>query len=121
MWRFLALVLVTAIISNTAQYFLAKVGWDGGPVFKASPQFGGMSGVLYGLFGYMWMKTLYDPELGLSLSPRTVIAMIAWLFLCMTGVAGPIANTAHVVGLIVGVVIGAAPHFWRLWFGKRSS
>jgi GlpG protein len=121
MWRFLALVLVTALISNVAQYFLDGVAWEnGGIVILQSPAFGGMSGVLYGLFGYMWMKSRYEPGLGLSLSPRTVIWMLAWFFLCMTGVAGPIANTAHGAGLIVGVVIGAAPHFWRMLLGKRS-
>jgi GlpG protein len=30
--------------------------------------------------------------------------MVGWLFLCMTGMLGPIANAAHVGGLVVGVV-----------------
>jgi GlpG protein len=121
MWRFLALVLVTAVASNTAQYFLSSFAWEnGGVLIKQNPAFGGMSGVLYGLFGYIWMKMRYEPGLGLSLSPRTVTALIIWLFVCVTGVAGPVANTAHAVGLIVGVVIGAAPHFGRLLLGKRA-
>jgi GlpG protein len=32
--------------------------------------------------------------------------MLLWLVLCMTGVMGPIANAAHVVGLVVGIVFG---------------
>ena len=39
--------------------------------------------------------------------------MIAWLFLCMTGLVGPVANTAHVVGLVVGAAIAYAPIGWR--------
>jgi GlpG protein len=119
-WRYLALILVTAVVSNIAQYYL-RFTWDDG-VFsvQSNPEFGGMSGVIYGLFGYLWMKSRYEPALGLSLSPRTVVLLIAWLFVCMTGVIGSVANTAHVAGLLVGVVIGAAPHLWRLMRGKPT-
>ena len=34
--------------------------------------FGGMSGVLCGLFGYIWMKGLYEPEQGMILHPNSV-------------------------------------------------
>ena len=81
--------------------------------------FGGMSGVLYGLFGYLWMKGRFEPELGLALSPRLILLLIGWLFLCMTGVLGSVANTAHVAGLAVGMVIGVAPYLWRRLLGKR--
>ena len=121
-WRFLLLVLVFAVPSNVAQYALSAVAWkDGGLVAQMPPLFGGMSGVLYGLFGYVWMKSRYEPALGLELGPRIVVWMIAWLFLCMTGLVGPIANTAHVVGLLFGVVIGVAPHLWRLARGRRPT
>ena len=29
--------------------------------------------------------------------------MIVWFFVCLSGLVGPIANTAHAVGLAVGV------------------
>ena len=32
--------------------------------------------------------------------------MMIWLVLCMTGMVGPIANAAHVMGLVVGIVFG---------------
>ena len=38
--------------------------------------------------------------------------MLAWLVVCMTGMVGPIANAAHVAGLVIGMLVGAAPH-WR--------
>jgi GlpG protein len=120
-WRYLALILVTAVVSNVAQYYLTITWKDGGLLVQSDPAFGGMSGVLYGLFGYLWMKSRYAPALGLTLNPRIVVLLIAWLFVCMSGVIGPVANTAHMAGLIVGVVIGAAPHFWGLLRGKPSS
>lgn len=99
--KFLGLVLAAAIISNIAQAWM-----DG-------PQFGGMSGVVYGLLGYVWMKGRYEPHLRLALAPNTMVYMLVWLVVCMTGVVGPIANTAHVVGLLTGIAIGAAPTWWR--------
>jgi GlpG protein len=119
-WRYLALILVTAVASNIAQYYLTITWEDGALSVHSNPAFGGMSGVLYGLFGYLWMKSRYEPALGLTLNPRIVVLLIAWLFVCMSGVMGPVANTAHVAGLLVGVVIGAAPHLWGLLRGKPT-
>jgi GlpG protein len=93
--RFALLVLAAAVISNLGQYFIE------GPSF-----FGGMSGVVYALFGYVWVKGHYQPEQGMGMHPNNVTIMIAWLFLCMTGLAGPIANGAHGVGLVVGLLAG---------------
>ena len=120
-WRFLLLVLVVAVISNLAQYYLDVGPQAGGLAVQRNPLFGGMSGVLYGLFGYLWMKSRYEPALGMALSPRLVFWMIAWLFLCMTGVVGHVANVAHVTGLILGVVIGIAPYLWRRARGTRPT
>ncbi|MFH1302347.1 MAG: rhomboid family intramembrane serine protease, partial [Planctomycetota bacterium] len=87
--RLALLVLVTAIPSNLAQFY-----W-GGPGFSmGGPGFGGLSGVVYGMFGYMWMKSLYDPQAGFYVPPNMVFILIGWFFLCMTGMVGPIANLA---------------------------
>ena len=99
--KFLLIVLAIAISSNSAQYL------------DKGPSFGGMSGVVFGLFGYVWMKSKYDPESGFFLHPNTVFLMIGWFFICMTGAMGSIANMAHGVGLGVGMVLGYAPRFWR--------
>jgi GlpG protein len=93
----LVLVVVSGVVSNTAQYF------------AAGPLGGGFSGVLYALFGYIWMKSRFQPADGLMLRKDIVIMMLVWLFVCMTGVVGPIGNTAHTVGLLVGMVFGATP------------
>jgi GlpG protein len=61
-----------------------------------------MSGVVYGLFGYVWMRGHFDSASGYFLSRQDVIWMMLWLLVCCTGVIGPVANTAHAVGLLVG-------------------
>ena len=92
---FLALqVLVLAGVSNAAQFFI------GGPVF------GGMSGVVYGLFGYVWMQGRFNPGSGLVLHPSTVMMMLIWFVLCFLGLIGHVANYAHAGGLLAGVAWG---------------
>jgi len=97
--RLAILFLVSAAVSNYGQYlWMERVG-DVGP-------FLGMSGVIYALFGYVWMKGIYQPEQGMAVSSANVNIMVIWLFACMTGMLGPIANAAHFVGLAVGIAFG---------------
>jgi GlpG protein len=114
-WRLALLVVLIAIPSNLAQYYWGKISWVSGAglVFHPSILFGGMSGVNYGLLGYSWMKSRFDPSSGIVLHPNTVAFLLAWFFLCMTGLVGPVANVAHAVGLVVGIAIGYAPALWR--------
>jgi GlpG protein len=55
------------------------------------------------------MKTLYHPMDGLFIDSRNVNLTLLWFVLCMTGAVGPIANGAHGVGLVVGVLLGLSP------------
>jgi GlpG protein len=98
--RLAGLVLISAVLSNLGEYFYDLHA--SGQVHPTE----GMSGVVYALFGYVWMKGMYEPEQGMIMHPNNVIIMMAWLFFCMTGFAGPIANGAHVVGLVAGVTFG---------------
>ena len=92
---FLAIfILIVSGSSNLAQYL------------ASGPLFGGMSGVVYGLLGYIWMKGKYDPGSRLALHKTTVAMMIVWYFLCLSGLVGHIANMAHTVGLVVGIAWG---------------
>jgi GlpG protein len=65
-----------------------------------------MSGVVYGLAGYAWMRGKYDRASSVGLDPQSVTILLVWLAVCYSGVVGRVANTAHLVGLIVGVVWG---------------
>jgi GlpG protein len=91
------MVLVLAIICNTGQYVVS------GPLFV------GMSGVVYGLLGYIWMMTRFQIGTWYVLSQQTVMFMLVWLGLCLVHLIPNVANTEHVVGVLVGVVWG----FWR--------
>jgi len=98
---FAALVLAIAVGSNLGQAL-----WSG-------PGFGGMSGVVYGLLGYVWAKSRYDPGEGMALHHQTVVWMTIWFVLCLTGALGPVANVAHAAGLGIGVAAGAAGSLLR--------
>ena len=88
------LVLVASAASNLAQYA------------ASGPRFGGMSGVVYCLFGYVWIRGRFDPGSGLYASRPTVIIMLVWFVLCLTGLLGPIGNASHAAGLAIGMAWG---------------
>jgi GlpG protein len=112
--RFLLLVLVLAVASNLCEYYLGRSTIQNGRlILKGAPLFGGLSGVIFGLFGYAWAKSRLEPKLGLVITRESVLFMLAWFVLCVLGVFGPIANVAHGSGLLLGLAIGAAPTLWR--------
>lgn len=89
------IVLFTAVTSNISQYV-----WTG-------HQFFGMSGVVYALFGYLWIRGHHFSPPEYRLDNQTVGLMLVWLVVCYTGWVGPIANAAHTVGLLGGVLCAA--------------
>ena len=108
----LGLVLVIAVLSNLAEYFVTDFrDWPNGIVVPQA-NFLGMSGVIYGLFGYAWIRGRVDPSSALQLHPNTVAILLIWLVICMVGFM-PIANIAHVSGLLVGMAIGYWPVLFR--------
>lgn len=88
--RFLGFVLLAAVLSNIGQYIAE------GPIFL------GMSGVNYGLFGYLWIRGKIDPTFGFELDQSTIAIMLIWFGVCLVGLMPKVANTAHALGLIVG-------------------
>jgi GlpG protein len=94
-WQLLGLVLLSAALSNAAQ-----LQWGSGPLF------GGMSGVVYALFGYLWIRGKRDPGFGAALRPQLAGFFLIWWALGVVGVldtlVGPIANYCHSGGLAVG-------------------
>ncbi len=93
-WRYGLLVLLIAVTSNIAQLY-----WAG-------PGFGGMSGVVFGLVGYAWIKGRTAPQHGISMPYDQLVYSMLFLFLCMTGVFGAIANAAHFAGFVTGICCG---------------
>jgi GlpG protein len=77
--------------------------------------------VNYALFGYVWIREDSSRTWEWAWLHQTVVIMLVWLVLCMTSLLGPVANVAHVVGLIVGVVAAYAPiEFRKLRRSLRS-
>jgi len=107
-WRFIWMMFLMAVIPNVAQaqfvhgYFL------------------GFSGVVYGLFGYIWVRSRTEYDSGLQVSDTTVFILVAWLLAGFFGVLDeigiPVGNVAHGVGIAVGLVLGALPS----WLGSRK-
>lgn len=91
-WYFAVFVIVVAAGSNLAEY-----------LYSHRPNFGGMSGVVYGLIGYVWIRGKLDPGAGLSLDRQSLMFALIWLVVCFTGIL-PIANGAHVAGIVIGIV-----------------
>ncbi len=103
----LTLIGISGVVSNLLQYFVS------------GPQFGGMSGVLYAMLGFVWVYKKLHQDFDYSLPSRDITIMIGWLLLCLTGFLGPIANSAHAGGLFVGMLYAVykAPEKWsRLHF-----
>jgi GlpG protein len=100
-WKYAGLVLFMGAASNIAQYV------------DSGPSFGGMSGVDFGLFGYLWMKSRYAPEEGFYMPQHVVVQAMIWMGLCIFGFIPHIANAAHTVGLVAGMLVALGPVVYR--------
>ena len=99
------LVSLLGIGSNLGQYY-----WSG-------PLFGGMSGVVYGLLGFLWIQGKLNPNYSVRLHQPIVIMMMVWFVLCWSGILSwlslllfktplEVANMAHTTGLLIGLIWG---------------
>ncbi len=89
------LLIVGAALPNIAEFFVS------------GPRFGGLSGVVYALLGYSWLRTRLQPDCGLAMPPALMGFMLVWLVLGFLDMLGtPTANMAHLVGLLVGLAQG---------------
>ena len=110
----LLIVLISGAASNLSQYY-----WSG------TVYFGGMSGVIYALLGYLWIKHKIAPDNYSPLPNGLMGFMVGWLVLCMTGVLEValgigVANAAHLSGLVVGLLIGLVFARKKLAANKNS-
>jgi GlpG protein len=99
--RYIAIVLTIAVVSNLAQGLFV------------GPDFAGMSGVVYGLFGYAWVRGRLDPTSGFYLRPDYVFMLMAWFVLCFVLPSLHVANMAHAGGLATGAALGWLAHAGR--------
>ncbi|NCB63748.1 MAG: ABC transporter substrate-binding protein [Clostridia bacterium] len=75
------LLIVGAALPNIAEFF------------ASGPRFGGLSGVVYALLGYSWLRTRLQPDCGLAMPPALMGFMLVWLVLGFLDMLGtPTAN-----------------------------
>jgi GlpG protein len=65
-----------------------------------------MSGVVYGLLGYIWIRGRLDPRSGMFVDRNTMLFMTIWFFACLFGIIPNVANTVHTVGFAGGLLWG---------------
>ena len=96
--RLLEAILLIAPLANVAQY-LADQG----------PRFGGLSGVVYGLLGYLLVAGRRSAHPAFRLPAGLVLALLAFLVFFTTGATEPfglhVANGAHWGGLVAGIAL----------------
>jgi len=99
--RLLLLFIVCSVVPNIAQYL------------ESGPLFGGMSGVVYGLVGYCWLWNRLYP--GVFIFPPALMGVsVAWLIIGYTPLTealliGKMANSAHLFGLLMGLLVVMIP------------
>ncbi|NGX57856.1 MAG: Rhomboid protease GlpG [Chlamydiae bacterium] len=114
--RFILFMVIVGIISNTFQYLMS------------GSNFLGFSGILCGMLGFIWMRQRVAPWEGYFLQPGTLL-MLTVFILAMFGLqvvaflsqiifkttfSPGIANTAHLTGAAVGIILGKMNFFtWR--------
>jgi GlpG protein len=94
-WLFLLVIVVTSFVANTTQYLVINYN-----------NFGGMSGVVYGLVGYAWVIQLLVPRSGVVLNSSMFGFFVAALVIMEIVASSWIATAAHVGGLVSGLVLG---------------
>lgn len=95
--RYTLVILVTAFSANVLQYL-----WEG------SNNFGGMSGVVYGQLGFIWLWQIVSGERRLRLPMAMIMVFLGALVLMEILASAFIATAAHVGGLVAGMLAGAA-------------
>lgn len=111
--QFTFFLLLSAAASNLAQL-----------IFGHSPNFGGLSGVVYALIGYLWARGRADPRSGIHLPNAWVIFFVAWMALGFTGIlngllGGGIANYCHLGGFATGAVYGYIAALFARGYASR--
>ena len=93
-WYLAGLVLTIGVLSNLLQALLS------------GPYFGGLSGVVYGVFGFVWIYGIRFPQSQLSLSKVDLTLVLGFMAL---GFADMLwvntANWAHLAGFVSGALL----------------
>lgn len=107
---YLILIVLLAFISNTVQYLVLEYN-----------NFGGMSGVVYGLVAYTWVIHNLMPRSRLMISNSMFAVFVVAMILMEVFASSLIATAAHVGGLVAGLVLGViVVVYYRFALGKHT-
>ena len=109
--HYLGFILLASVVSNMSQYSMMN-----------NSIFGGLSGVVYGVIGYIAVYQEFIKHPILQFNRATITFFLVWLLLGVFGVIdvfieGSIANAAHVSGLLIGAAFGGG----MVLIDKRSN
>lgn len=98
--RFLLwLLLLSGLLTTLCQGFFSGA-------FNHLVVFGGMSGVVYTLCGYLMLRQRLDKRYIVPFNPQLWVIMLVFLLLGLVGVFGQqVGNAAHFSGLLVGFLL----------------
>ncbi len=94
-WLYPAVIVLTSFTANTAQYLLG-----------GGNNFGGMSGVVYGLLGFAWIMQKMLPGGRPILSDQMFLIFVIMLVAMEVLASSWIASAAHLGGLLAGLFLG---------------
>lgn len=114
--RYILLLLITGIFSNTCQYLM------GGPNFI------GFSGILCGMLTFIWMRQKKFPWEAYPLDKSTIAFLLIFILAMFVlqvvsfyleahhkmSISPGIANTGHLSGALLGLLLGRLTYFsWK--------
>lgn len=105
-WRYLLFVIAAQAVSGIFQALVPTIypPWLSGGVY-----FGGMSGVLYALFGFAVIRQQTSALWSGMLTQGSIQTLMIWLFLGLFGALAyfgmNIANWSHGIGFLFGVLV----------------
>ena len=114
-FRYLVFSLIVGIVANIGQYLVS------------GPEFLGYSGIVMGMVGFIWTRQKMAPWEGYPLHPTVVRFIVIYVLVLLalelvsvgldyfhvTELYANIANTAHIIGGVTGVLLARFPFFNR--------
>lgn len=108
--RLVLIFIIASVFANCAQLIVT------------GPNFLGLSGINYAIFGFMWWIDFLRPKWGLGMPTGLVAVMLLWIVVGYADVfAIPFANEAHLFGLIAGCLMALLFHKYSRVFSQHLS
>ena len=128
-WAFITTVFVHMLAFNVywlwvggaLERTVGRIRWLGffavAAIVSSGMQFGisgetgiGASGVIYGMFGFIWVTRRRYVLFSRIASKQTIVVFVAWLLFCVLATISKVMNVgneAHFAGLLFGAGVGA--------------